>query len=125
VLLLSTSLLVVLHPAPGEDRYLFPAPETPSRLAALREAVDLVPDGAPVTVTNRVGAHLSARRTIHLFPARGGATWAVLDTRDPSNGTATWIGPIRFGKQLRRFDRDARWRLVFRKEGVRVYRALQ
>jgi hypothetical protein len=121
-LALSLALLSVIHPAPGEERYLFPETETSARLAALREAVALVPDEVPVTVTNRVGAHLSDRRTVHLFPARNGATWAVLDTRDPSNVTANWIGPIPFAEELRRLDRDPAWRLVSERQGVRVYR---
>ncbi len=123
-LMLSVALLSVIHPVPGSESYLFPTAETPARLAALREATALVPAGAPITVTNRVGAHLSDRRTIHLFPARNGATWAVLDTRDPSNVTANWIGPIPFAEQLRRLDRDPGWRLVFEKHGVRVYRTV-
>ena len=39
-----------------------------------------------------------------LFPARVGAEWAVLDTRDPSNTTAKWIGPTPFAQLLRRFE---------------------
>jgi uncharacterized membrane protein len=123
-LVLSAALLLVISPVPGAERNLFPERESPARLAALREAVGLVPASAPVTVTNRVGAHLSARRVVHLFPARTGAAWAVLDTRDPSNVTAKWFGPIPFAEQLRRLDRDPAWRLVFERQGVRVYRAV-
>ncbi len=81
-----------------------------------------MPSVAPVTVTNRVGAHLSARRIVHLFPARDDAEWAVLDTRDPSNTTASWIGPVPFATQLARLDRDPSWRVVYDREGVLVYR---
>ena len=109
-------------PEPGTERYLAPERETAARVAALDDAVALVPAGAPVTVTNRVGAHLSARRTVHLFPARDEAEWAVLDTRDPSNTTASWIGPVPFATQLARLERDPSWRLVFDREDVRVYR---
>ncbi|MGH3076773.1 MAG: DUF2079 domain-containing protein, partial [Gaiellaceae bacterium] len=114
--------LLVSWPKPGAEAYLAPERETPARVAALDEAVALVPGSAPVTVTNRVGAHLSARQRVHLFPARDDAEWAVLDTRDPSNTTASWIGPVPFATQLERLERDPSWRLVVDREGVRVYR---
>ena len=114
--------LLVSWPTPGAEAYLAPERETAARVAALDDAVALVPASVPVTVTNRVGAHLSARRVVHLFPAREDAEWAVLDTRDPSNATASWIGPVPFATQLARLDRDPSWRLVFEREGVRVYR---
>ena len=109
-------------PVPGTEGHLAPSRETSARVTALRQAVALVPASAPVTVTNRVGAHLSARRVVALFPEREGAEWAVLDTRDPSNTTAGWIGPVPFATQLARLERDPSWRLVFEREDVRVYR---
>ncbi len=121
-LVLAIVVLTSIPPKPGTEAYLFPSEQPPARLAAMRHALSLVPPGAPVTVTNRLGAHVSDRRTVHLFPARVGAEWAVLDTRDPSNTTAKWIGPTPFAQLLRRFDQDAGWRLVFQREGVRVYR---
>jgi hypothetical protein len=122
--MLGLAIVVLLStlPEPGTERYLAPVRETPARIEALNDAVALVPSSAPVTMTNRVGAHLSARRSAHLFPARADAQWAVLDTRDPSNTTASWIGPVPFATQLGRLDRDPSWRLVFEREGVRVYR---
>ena len=113
-------LLAVAYPSPGTEKYLFPELDPPSRLAAMRQAVELVPRSVPVTVTNRFGAKLSERRSVHLFPARADAEWAVLDTRDPPND-AWGIGPITFEQQLRRLDRDPSWRLRFQSEGVRVY----
>jgi uncharacterized membrane protein len=122
MLTLAITMLLAALPVPGTEGHLAPERETAARVAALDEAVALVPASAPVTVTNRVGAHLSARGIVHLFPARADAEWAVLDTRDPSNTTASWIGPVPFATQLGRLDRDPSWRLVFEREGVRVYR---
>ena len=113
--------LFVTRPAPGIEKYLAPDRERPARVAAMEEAVARVPADAPVTVTNRLGGHLSARRVVDLFPTRARAEWAVLDTRDPSNVTANWMGPIPFGRQLERLDGDPDWRLVFQRHGVRVY----
>jgi uncharacterized membrane protein len=114
--------LFVSWPRPGAEAYLAPERETAARIVALDDAVALVPASAPVTVTNRVGAHLSARHSVHLFPERGDAKWAVLDTWDPSNTAANWIGPTSFGELLGRLERDPGWRLVFEEEGVQVYR---
>ena len=63
--MLGLGLLTLLAswPTPGAEAYLAPERETVARVAALEDAVALVPASAPVTVTNRVGAHLSARRT--------------------------------------------------------------
>ena len=122
---LAALTLAAAVPTPGTEAYLAPHRETKARVAALEHAVSLVPDSAAVTVTNRVGAHLSARRIVHLFPARENAKWAVLDTRDPSNATASWIGPVPFATQLSRLEDDASWRLVSESEGVRVYRKTQ
>jgi uncharacterized membrane protein len=123
-LVLAVVTLVSIPPKPGTEKYLFPERESPARLAALRHAVGLVPPAAPVTVTNRLGAHLSARRTVHLFPARSGAEWAVLDVRDPSNTTASWIGPVPFSRLLASLDRDPDWELRSETQGVRVYRRI-
>jgi hypothetical protein len=122
LLALTVVTLFASAPAPGVEKYLAPHRESSARVAALDEAVALVPGGAPVTVTNRVGAHLSARRIVHLFPAQDESEWAVLDLRDPSNTTATWIGPVPFRTHLARLERDPSWRLVFDREDVRVYR---
>jgi uncharacterized membrane protein len=99
------------------------APATGARLDALRAALDLVPTGAPVTSTNRIGAHLSDRRRIFLFPVREAGGWVVVDTQDP------WLARPReavdraiFVRELRRLRRDPGWRLVFRREGVLVFR---
>jgi uncharacterized membrane protein len=120
-LVASILVLASVPPVPGTEAYMFADLESSQRRAAMRDAVRLVPPAAPVTVTNRLGAHLSIRRIVHLFPARDRAEWAVLDVRDPSNDAA-WIGPTRFERHLSRLARDQSWRLVFDREDVRVYR---
>ena len=42
-----------------------------ARVAALADAVALVPAGAPVTASNTVGGHLSARRYVYSVPLLG------------------------------------------------------
>jgi uncharacterized membrane protein len=47
-------------------------------------AVKLVPPEAPVTATNGLAAHLSARRRVFSFPVVREAEWVAVDLRDPS-----------------------------------------
>jgi uncharacterized membrane protein len=123
-LLAALVVLVAVPPVPGGQAFVFGPSETQARTDAMREAVALVPSGAPVMATNRLGAHLSARRTVQLFPMQNDAQWAVVDTRDP------WLqvageqeDAALFGKHLREFESDPTWRLVYDVQGVRVYRS--
>jgi uncharacterized membrane protein len=123
VLVASLACLAATPPAPGGEPYVFGQRETSARTAAMGEAIALVPPNAPVTATNRLGAHLSSRRTIYLFPHREHAAWAVLDTRDPWLVAAGEQTDERlFSTLLTRFARDPTWRLIFDDEDVRVYR---
>ena len=60
----------------------------PERMSAHDEvaarAVDLIPAGAPVSSTNGLGAHLSARRRVFSFPVVREATWVAVDLRRAS-----------------------------------------
>jgi uncharacterized membrane protein len=117
----SMLFLVAIPPAPGTEDYMFPALEPAARRDAMREALTVVPSSAPVSVSNRLGAHVSARRIVHLFPARRGAEWAVIDMRDPS-ADAEWVGRVAFERHVERLARDPTWTLVFDRQDVRVYR---
>jgi uncharacterized membrane protein len=98
-------------------------PAAGAKLKALRSAIALVPPAAAVTASNRVGAHLSERRRIFLFPVRAHADWVVVDTAD------TWLAaageavdPKLFDAELAELHRDPAWRLVFHEAGVEAYR---
>src|SRR4029450_4618199 len=60
----------------------------PDRISAhdrvAQRAVKLLPSDAPVTATNGLGAHLSARRRVFSFPVVREAEWVAVDLRDPS-----------------------------------------
>lgn len=88
--------------------------------AAARAALALVPDAAPVSATNFLGAHLSERERIFSFPVLGEATWVVVDTR-----RLTYRDSLRAERAqpaLTTLRRDARWRIVFARDGVLVFR---
>jgi uncharacterized membrane protein len=85
---------------------------------ALR-AVDVVPDGAVVSASNSLGAHLSARRRVLSFPYVQDATWIAADETVPS--WADRLAPIPAATELARIRRDPAWRLVFEQDGVLVF----
>ncbi|MDX6398266.1 MAG: hypothetical protein QOJ43_1674 [Gaiellaceae bacterium] len=88
--------------------------------AAGRRALALIPDGAPVSATNALGAHLSARRRIFSFPVLEEARWVVADER-----RLTFLDSLKPGRArvpLAALRRDPRWRLVFAEDGVLVFR---
>jgi uncharacterized membrane protein len=97
-----------------------------AKLDALRDAIALVPAGAPVTASNLVGAHLSGRERIYSVPVLGEATWVVIDTDEP------WVttpgSPILTNHPeivdafVQRLGSDPAWRPVFEREGVVVFR---
>jgi uncharacterized membrane protein len=117
--------LALRPPVAGEQQYLFGPRESPARVAAMKLALALIPSDAPVTATNRLGAHLSVRRQFYDFPRRSQSDWVAVDLRD------TWVAGAsvsEFGTDARRFqgfverlERDSDWTLVFSKERVRVY----
>lgn len=124
VALAASAVVLALHiPHPGAQGFVFPPDHPPERRAAMREALAAVPPGVPVTATNRLGAHLSARRVIQLFPEQAYAEWAILDTLNP------WLPRVSERADMDQFlafvdalDDDPQWTLVFDREGVRVYR---
>jgi hypothetical protein len=114
-------------PIPGDDgyeAYLFSPRESSARVAAMRAAIDLVPTDAVVTATNRLGAHLSERRAIHLFPHRSSSKWIAIDTHDPfvAKGGEERLDAGFFSRQLAYLEGDVRWVKVLDRAGVRVYR---
>lgn len=119
----SLACLVAVPPVPGGQDFVFADRDRPERVSAMREAIDLVPAGAPVTSTNRIGAHVSARRQVFLFPERASAEWVVLDVNDAwlQVGGERVDRPL-FESLLRRFEGERSWIKVFEREGILVYR---
>jgi len=129
VLLLSLELTLVVGAWPraiGKTPFGTISTRQSRNVAALADAVSLVPAGVPVSGSNDVGAHLSARRYYYAVPVVGRATWIVLDTRDP------WVTsldspiltrhPERVRALARRIGSSPEWRKVFDRGGVLVFR---
>jgi Predicted membrane protein (DUF2079) len=84
-------------------------------LRAERHAVGLIPDGVPVSASNVLGAHLSVRNRILLFPVIREANWVVVDTADTE-----WASSFRTA--LRRLREQGRFVTLYESNGVVVMR---
>lgn len=93
---------------------------------ALQRAVDMIPDGVPVSATNEAGSHLSARTRILLFPKLRDAQWVLYAESPRSRAMARdrpTLRPIGTYKKLQLLRKnESRWRLVFEEDGVQLYR---
>jgi len=109
-------------PPTGPSQYK--QPRSLAREQALRDAVLLVPENAPVGTTNRVGSHLSARRYVYSVPYVEGARWLVVDTTDPSIAAVPvgYHSPAQLNAFVRSIEQSDEWRRVFARSGIRVYR---
>jgi uncharacterized membrane protein len=126
VLTLSLAATIMVGPWP---RALAGAPsfyrlDTPSEhIAAVRGAVALVPEDAPVSSTNRAGSHLAARRYLYSVPVLGRAGWIVLDSSD------AWIpreaggndDPEALRAFRERLEKNPEWRRVYAVDDVFVF----
>ena len=96
------------------------------RVAALTDAVALVPSDVPVSASNTAGAHLSARRYVYSVPILGRATWAVVDRDDPwvvtSDSPILTNHPELVRRFAERLAADPEWSKVFDRAGVVVFR---
>jgi uncharacterized membrane protein len=88
--------------------------------AAARRALAIVPDGAPVSATNALGAHLSDRKRIFSFPVLREAEWVAVDSTRLTFLDS--LQPQRARPALAALRRDPAWRLVFAEDGVLVFR---
>ena len=84
-------------------------------LAAKAHAVGLVPSGAAVSASNKLGGHLAARRRLYVFPVVRRARWVVIDIHDP-----TYANTAGFKRYVRKYEADRAWKIVFSSEGVTV-----
>ena len=105
---------------PGGNNFQRHAARVTAHDRITARAVDLVPDGAVVSTTNSLGAHLSARRRILSFPRLDNATWVAVDETNGSYLDGT--GPLPMERDVAFLRRDPGWRLVFEQDGVLVFR---
>jgi uncharacterized membrane protein len=123
VVLLTGLIFVSLLPRPGRDPYIYYPRESAEHVASIRAALALVPDGARVSTTSRMGGQISDRRYVYSFPVRQHAEWIVVDENDPWLPIAGELPDERLHRrELANLRRDSRFRLVFARDDVAVYR---
>jgi uncharacterized membrane protein len=88
--------------------------------AAARRALAVLPEDAPVSATNALGAHLSDRRRIFSFPVLREAEWVAVDSTRLTYLDS--LRPQRSRPALAALRRDPDWRLVFAEDGILVFR---
>ncbi len=116
------ALTTLSGPLKDTWRYVESVRQPGPRLEAMRDAVRLIPPGAPVSTSNRIGAQLSERRRIYGFPVRAHADWVIVDESDP------WLAlagerdaPAVYRAALARFREEPGWKKVYDEQGILVY----
>jgi uncharacterized membrane protein len=105
---------------PGGAEFQATAARVTDHDRVAERALELIPDGAVVSATNTLGAHLSERRRFLSFPFREDATWIAADETQP--GYADRHAPIPTAVELAGLRRSPDWRLVFEEDGILVFR---
>lgn len=103
----------------GSDYRVWEFDVTPhSRVMA--QAAARIPGGVPVSAANPFGAHLSDRERILTWPVIGDARYVIVDERRPFLADR-YVRPSAQAPYLARMRADARFRIVFARDGVLVF----
>ena len=105
---------------PGGQKFQATAGRVTVHDRIAQRALRLIPDGAVVSATNTLGAHLSARRRVLSFPYLEDSKWVAADETQP--GYADRYAPIPTATQLAALRRNPEWQLVFEEDGILVFR---
>ena len=82
--------------------------------AAARAALKLIPPNVPVSASQTLGAYVSTRRSVALFPYVGKASWVIV-------GKKVKEDPPAFGRKVGQLRTSTAWKTVFDSAGVTVF----
>jgi uncharacterized membrane protein len=85
------------------------------RVLATRHALKLVPAQVPVSASQTMGAYVSKRRVVAVFPDVSRANWVLVGPVASGEDD-----PVVFGRTLRRLQASSNWRMVFKSMGIFV-----
>jgi uncharacterized membrane protein len=85
---------------------------------AIRQALTFIPPRTPVSASQSIGAYVSARRSVAVFPTLGRARWVIVGAIETKEDD-----PQRFQRTLRRLRSSPHWKTVFDSSGVAVFEA--
>ena len=84
-------------------------------VSAKAHATSLIPPGAAVSSSNRLGGYLSERRYIYSFPYVRRARWIIVDVNDSTYGDTRG-----YKRVIRAYESDKTWKVLFSARGVLV-----
>jgi uncharacterized membrane protein len=84
-------------------------------VTAIRKALEIVPAKVPVSASQTLGAYVSTRRTVAVFPDVSRVDWALVGP--VANGEDD---PVVFRRSLGRLKSSPHWRTVFNSAGITV-----
>jgi uncharacterized membrane protein len=90
---------------------------THAQVVAIDHALDRIPPGVAVSASNSLGAYVSERRSVAMFPRLGDANWVIVGA--PSTGTDDLVA---FRSKLKELRSSTRWTLVFRSTEAFVFK---
>jgi hypothetical protein len=82
-------------------------------------ALRVIPPRAPVSASNSLGAHLSARHRFLSFPFVQDALWVAVDETQP--GYSDRVAPLPAAAQTAWLRRNRAWNVVFDDDGIVVF----
>jgi hypothetical protein len=86
-----------------------------SEVTAIRKALEIVPANVPVSASQTLGAYVSTRKTVAVFPDVSRVDWALVGP--VANGEDD---PAVFRRSLARLKSNPHWRTVFSSAGITV-----
>jgi uncharacterized membrane protein len=93
---------------------------SPARVSKQR-AMALIPAAAPVATSNQLGAELSERRYVYIFPYVRNARWIILDKKDRYlDDSASAMRA--FNRAIARYTSSPNWHVIYSSDGVEVLR---
>ena len=108
---------------PGGSRVRAEQFAVPDRAVLLRQAIATIPPNATVSAANRIGGHLSDRRSILVFPSIGTADFVVVDTERADVGDE--VKPAEHAVLVEQLRRRADYATIFARDGVLVFRRVK
>jgi uncharacterized membrane protein len=90
---------------------------SPGVRAAKAHALSLIPRDASVSASNQLGAYLSTRRAISVFPGGRRASWLVVDRAD-----STYPDKAAYLRAVDAVEASPKWTTVYAAHGVAVLR---
>ena len=85
-------------------------------VAAIRQALQLIPTAKPVSASQSLGAYVSTRRSVAVFPEIGNADWVIVGAMETKEDD-----PQGFRRTLKKLRSSPHWKTVFDSSGVAVF----